>query len=523
MKNQFLRTATTLYILIPSFLFTYGWLKLPIAIGILIVLASFTATIMIEFFRTLPDRPIIGIKPKQSLSTNSISGGFLAFILIIIWLSFSGAGGIGFQNTDYKASNALLSDLIIQNWPLQATLDGVQVPVVYYVAYYLPSAVIGKVFGWTHANIAMFIWTLIGVVLAYAWFRKISRISFNNKSTSLELLLVQIFCLAGGLDYIGYYLLNRNIPDTHVEMWAYYFEYSSNTTLIYWVPQHTIASWLITGMIVDALYNKRDMKWLGMVIVAGIIWSPFGIVGIAPFLLLTLFVYLSPQNQKYLLNWKSIMFNTLSIGIGAVYLLYLASNQFKFPIGFIWQYSENYVSLTLRTIIFLSLEFALLGFLTLLLIISGVLGTNILSLPKRNWPTLLEQEFGITPMQIYLFLTSLGVLVILPIFRMGIYNDLVMRSSITSLFIFWAFIAKVVTDASAQIKKRFNLLYALISIILTLGFFTSFSEIARSVAMYHLGPPALSDVQTTGDANSIEYILQRIGSEDSIYYHYLSK
>lgn len=523
MKNQFLKIATILYILLPSFLFVYGWLKLPIAIAILIILVSFTVTMLIDAFRTSSDRHIFGIKLKQAFSRNSISGVILPFLLIIIWLAFSGVGGAGFQNTDYRANNALLKDLIIQDWPLRVTLDGIQVPVVYYIAYYLPASVIGKAFGWIYANIAIFIWTLIGIMLAYAWFKNIGRISFKDKSFKSELLLAEIFCLAGGLDYIGYYLLNRNIPRVHIEMWAGYFEYSSNTTLIYWVPQHAIISWLIIGILVDTLYNKQNIKHLGMVVAAGIIWSPFGIVGVLPYLLLILFNYLLPQNRGYLFNRASITFNTLSIGVGSIYSLYIASNRFKFPIGFIWQYSEDPASLALRILIFLCLEFVLLGFLTLLFIVLGTFYFNKTALSSHNWHILLDQEFGITPMQLYLFLISLGILGILPLFNMGFNNDLVMRASITSLFIFWAFIAKVVADTSPRIKKKFNLLYSLISIILILGFLTSFNEIARSVAMYHFGPPALSDVSTTADVNEIKFNLQRIGDEDTIFYHYLSK
>jgi len=173
--------------------------------------------------------------------------------------------------------------------------------------------------------------------------------------------------------------------------------------------------------------------------------------------------------------------------------------------------------------LFLCLEFALLGFLTVLFIILGTFHLNATAFPQHNWPALLEQEFDITPTQIYLFLISLGVLGILPLFNVGFYNDIVMRSSIVSLFIFWAFLAKVVADAGYRVKMKYKLIYSLISIILTLGFLTSFNEIARSVATYHFGPPAFSDVPTTTTVNEIEYNLQRIGDEDTVFYHYLSK
>ena len=108
MSNRFLKAVTTIYILVPSFLFVYGWLRLPFAIITLMILTGFIVTIFIDFFHTYPTQYIFyEIKKRQIVSRDSIIGIVLVFLLIGIWLAFSGAGGIGFQNSDYKASNAL--------------------------------------------------------------------------------------------------------------------------------------------------------------------------------------------------------------------------------------------------------------------------------------------------------------------------------------------------------------------------------------------------------------------------------
>ena len=527
MKNQFLRVVTIFYIILPSFLFFYGWLKLPFAIISILILTSFSVNLLTDASRALPNWQVwFKTKTKEVFSSRSIAGIVLVFLLIVIWLAFSGAGGIGLQNSDYKAGNALLKALMAQDWPLTSVLDDTRVPIVYYVAYYLPAAVIGKAFGWVYANIFLFVWTLIGILLALAWFWNLSRIDFKNRISKL-VVFTAIFCLAGGLDYVGKYVLKENVFDlrAHIEWWAEYFQYSSNTTLIYWVPQHTIAAWLIIGMMADALFDKHNLKYLGMVVAAGIIWSPFGIIGIAPYLLLILFVYLQPEHRKYLLNRESILFNILSIGLGSIYILYLGSNQFKFPIGFIWQFPESDVSLVRHLLAFWGLEFALLGFLILLLIVLGILFPRPTAL-KPRWHqriALLEREFSITPIQLWLFIISLGVLGVLPLFKMGIYNDIVMRGSIPSFFIFWAFIAKVITDASIRVRMKFNFLYTLVWMVLLIGFFPSVAGIARSVKNYRFGPPAFSDVLTIADATNTDLILQRIGNQDSIFYRYIGK
>ena len=39
----------------------------------------------------------------------------------------------------------------------------------YYVAYYLPAALVGKIAGWTAANVVLFAWSATGAALAFLW------------------------------------------------------------------------------------------------------------------------------------------------------------------------------------------------------------------------------------------------------------------------------------------------------------------------------------------------------------------
>jgi len=108
------------------------------------------------------------------------------------------------------ASNSLLRDLIEKDWPLRfGTVDS-QTYVVYYTGYYLPAAVIGKALGWSAANYFMLFWTLLGVGLAFSWFANLSQISFENHELRYPA-VAAYFCLAGGLDVIGRYVLHRTL------------------------------------------------------------------------------------------------------------------------------------------------------------------------------------------------------------------------------------------------------------------------------------------------------------------------
>jgi len=514
-----------LYLILPSFLFAFGWLRWPFGIINIIILTIFVVYLFRVIYQSdIGSRLSFNFWVDRKFRTKWLLYYGFALLSLTIWLLFSGTGGFGFQHNDYAASNAMLKDLIFNDWPLNITVNDIHGPVVYYFAYYLPAAVIGKVFGWDCANIFMFFWTLIGVVLSFVWFSRLARVDFKLSYGRIAWMLT-IFCLVGGLDLVG-----SGISHINNEFWAVYFQYSSNTTLLYWVPQHAIAAWLIIGLINDVLFDLSNIKYIGMAISSSIIWSPFGVIGVVPFFLFIILKNLLPSSRSYILSRESILLNVLSVWIGITHLLFIGANRFKFPIGFIWQTVEDQGQLAKYLVAFWVFEFALLGALVILLLLLGIYfsrWTNDQS-PKKNqswlnWKGRLAHEFGILPGQIYQFLIGLVVLFCLPLVKMGIYNDFVMRASIPSLFVFWSFIGKVTLDVSIRIRVRYSLIYALILATLLVGFYTALGGIKSSARNYHFGPPELSSVPTTANANIPEEVLQRMGNEHSPFFKYFGK
>jgi hypothetical protein len=527
--NQPLRSITTIYLLLPALLFSWGWLKFPFSLISTLLVAIFILFAILDLKRAT------NILQRDANSFNLIlnKGKYLtivglAFLLITIWLLFSGAGGFGHQNADYKASNALFKDLIIQDWPPGLSVGGVQKPIVYYVAYYLPAAAVGKILGWVPANLFLFVWTLIGALLAFIWFWRHSHISIRRR-TSRIIGLAIVFCLAGGLDYLGYYVLKEKVFGLakHIDVWAGYFQYSSNTTLMYWVPQQAIAGWLLISMIIDSIKEIQDVKYLGMVTSSCIIWSPFSVLGSLPYLIFALLVYLSPKNRKFLFNRAAFLSILASIWIGTTHLLYIISNQFKFPIGLLLNKVENDIRYIQHLLAFWFVEYGFLTFIVLLFLALGILISrsplvkNLKSLQEK-WFAFLRKDYNLSPIHFYLFLLSIVILTILPLFTMGIHNDLVMRASIPSLFIFWTFVIKILIDAPIRTKIRLSALHILLSGLIVLGFFSSVSEIFRSIKKYHVGPPAIVDVLVTSELGDRD-IDQRSGSEDSFFSRHLGK
>jgi hypothetical protein len=521
------RFSTFLYLIAPSFLFAVGWLKWYFALINVIILAYFVFVVAKDFIKQDNARrnSVLDFGPK--IEKRKLIINIIVFLCLVIWVMLSGTGGFGFQGTDYRASNALLKDLVLRDWPINLTVGGVEGRIVYYMAYYLPAAVIGKVFGWVAANYFIVLWTLLGICLSFSWFVFLSRVDLKNKPEKLLGLLI-IFCLAGGLDLFGVaYLRNADLRiSTQNEWWAGYFQYSSNTTLIYWVPQQTISTWLLIGMIVDAYYNVENRWYLIMAMSVAVIWSPLGVIGAFPFYVLVIIAGFQEKKCNNILNKKLIGFNFLSMWIGVVHLLYIGSNQLKFPMGFSWEGVEDQGRLIKYIFAFWFLEFLFLSILITAFMFFGVLsGKSRMSnaRTRRNWRALLEKNFDLPLKQLYIFLISLICLFLLPVFRLGIYNDLVMRSSVPSLFIFWAMVAKILIDSTVRVRIRHNFLYSMIMAVLIIGFYPAMRNILDSVEKYHFGPPEISSVATSAEANSPDIVLQRMGNMQSFFYIYLGK
>jgi hypothetical protein len=527
--GRFLSLSSVLYMLIPSILFVVGWLRFPFNLISELILAWITLTLLREIRMA-----VMSFSSARRESSPERSGWrslrWLApvLVLITIWVLASGVGGFGLQNTDYRASNALLKDLIYSDWPLTGLIDGAPVPVVYYIGYYLPAAGIGKLLGWNAANLFMFLWTLLGLLLAFGWFWRISRVHMHKNVLRL-LVLGIIFCLAGGLDYFGSYILKADIfkLSRHIENWAVYFQYSSNTTLLYWVPQHAIAAWLSTGLVLNTFAGSQTLKLAVMGIASAILWSPFGVIGLLPFLIAILFMNRGSRARGRLLRRHELPFVAGAIWIGGIHLLYLGSSQFQFPIGFIFAQVQDKLRYIQFTLAFWILEFGALALMVAVLVARAIRQATVptgtpQSSTRMTFATQIEKRFDLQNHQVVAFFTAVLILVTLPLFQLGVNNDLVMRVSIPATFTFWTVIAKIVMDMSPEIRLQHYFLSVVVVGMVLASFFPAIAEISRSVTRYQLGAPAVAEVGTTFEISPRD-TNQRMGSEGAFFQKYLSK
>jgi len=365
----------------------------------------------------------------------------IAILVLLAWVGFSGIGGAVFQNYDWHKHNAILADLVRYEWPLVYHNDQPYL-LIYYIAFYLPSAMIGKVFGnsFVAAQIFLYIWSVIGMIIVY---REIK--SIFPKKTLIVLLLFVVF---SGMDVIGIFykesvdwLIN---PTQHIENWSLpvAIEYSSFTTLLFWVPQHAIAGWVITLM----LYRyQEEVHSVFLLWGISIFYSPFIFIGLFPFIGYIVIKNIKKKKARQYITISNITGLMLALIVG----LYLISGSSGSSISFLWQ--DSAVSnVWVVYFVFIVTEVLLLSF--------ALLFSKLSKKEPKGW--------------LYL---SIGILIVLPLIKYGHFNDLCMRASIPALLILFIFTIKSLFSPN---NKRY--LRIAILVILLIGAISPAIEFSRT-------------------------------------------
>ncbi|MBR1391638.1 MAG: hypothetical protein IJ567_09420 [Lachnospiraceae bacterium] len=228
-----------------------------------------------------------------------VSEALIIFVFII-----SGMGGIaGAQTSDYIRSNAVLADLVNNKWPVVYNEDNNISVLNYYIAYFVPGAAIGKLFGHSFhaAEIATLIWSIIGMSLGVLLIYILTGVC---KLKTLWLL----FCWSG-LDCIGHIIVDGSLfyGTQHLEHWAsiekdyangHIANYLSIASNLNWNPQHFIPALILVGFILP-LVKSHNYKLSILTSTALLFWSPLVAMGVIPFAIV-LVIYEKGKIAKFL-------------------------------------------------------------------------------------------------------------------------------------------------------------------------------------------------------------------------------
>ena len=243
MQTRWLYRITYLYLTIPFIIFCMGWLRLSIAIPVVAIIVW----VLWKLFKQIPPNQFPAFNFQSTVYCLLITG---------TWVFLSGVGGYAFQNWDHHWRNAVLRDLITYSWPVvySSPERGPITMLVYYVGYWLPAALAGRLFGWNVANLILFLWTWLGVLLT------ILHLDLKLETSLFKVMLLLIFF--SGIDALGSLLFVGEYPTLwppiqHLEIWAGNLQYSAFTTQLFWVFNQAIPAWLCIALILE-LNGKPD-------------------------------------------------------------------------------------------------------------------------------------------------------------------------------------------------------------------------------------------------------------------------
>jgi hypothetical protein len=370
------------YLVLPLLLFC-AWFKWPVAIGLGLLTCY-------GFFHAVPG---IRLRPLD-LSPRAIA---LFAAMALAWTALAGLGHFFYANIDWVIRDAVLRDLVATPWPpmYDAGAGGAAPQILRApVGFYLPVAAAGSVLGLRCADILLYLWTAVGFTLVL-W--AATSLFTTRRERVLCVLLMLLF---GGLDLVGFLLMRGTVPvlGQHLEWWASFAQYSSNSTLMFWVPNHALPAWL--GLLLALRHwRTRELAGMALMLAAAIaLWSPLSAAGLVPF-------YLAG------LNWRRDVGALLATRAGLPFLA-LAALVARYITMDTQAIASGWTIATFPDpVMFLSYygSFCLLEFGLIAMLLA--------------WLRAFDLKVGVAVL----------ILVALPFYHFGGGNDLVMRSSIPAL------------------------------------------------------------------------------------------
>jgi hypothetical protein len=506
---RYLIPVSLCYLAFPYLIFFAGWLKWYFAL-LCIGLVAFPLLRSVQELDWL-----VGREPARSdESVLRPRHVILLLLAALLLLSISGVGGYGYQDTDWLKHNSVLKDLVERPWPVVYRLEGQDVPLVYYVAFYLPAAFAGKLGGWALANHVLFVWTLIGLILAMLWF-----LVLNRRAASAVILLFVIF---SGLDVIGEAVVTPIVaalrPEVgvflnwaHIEQWAIGWQYSANTTLLFWVPNQALVGWIAIGMLLYAILHAPQKKYSLFYCGLTALWSPFVTLGFLPYVLAECILEnggLSKRLKQYI-----SLPNLCGITLLAVIELFYSAKFYPISPLLTGDIPQGFSLAFLGDMEAKVIGFVMIGVFCLLEF--GIYAMFIYS-SSRGW------EFKTK----VLFATALLCLLLFPFYRYGRANDFVMRVSIPSLFVLAVLLGRTLHSQSLTGLKR-----VILVTLVALGSVTALVEFRRhATKVYETGRilqmPEVDQVASLWNPSvdtSDSLILQYIGSSQAPFFRWMTK
>ena len=504
--NHLLENTSLIYIFLPCFLFALGWLTPLIAIPCCFVLA-FALYRAMKMLEAPPAVDESGPDPECAPESPLLTGLRLTAILglVVLVVVFSGIGGYGHQVNDYAMKhNSFLRDFMEFPWPVAYASRGKSAsgPLVTYFAFYLPSALVGKALGWNAANLFSVIWSCVGLYIAVLWFlRLVGKISIGY---------TLLFLFFGGLDLIGWLLTHKSFfpIDRHItlDFWLghaawqdpvlqaaggdaqwYYF---SNMTFLYQAVHHILPGTIIVLMCMYQATHRRSVENLALLWAAAPLGSVLVAIGMAPYVLVSMVA----ARCRNLWTFQNVVAGPVLLLISGLFFL---SNNAQYPHGWLWQFQK-----------------ASTAWIVLLLFYTIEFGAYVAVCPGRL------TDPGTRPGRLWWW-TAVACLMVFPLYRLGVYNDLAAKAALPSLLVFQVYLACTIRNARADHERSWA---RLLVFLLILGSCSALNEFSRGVGdILRPAPPPYESIRHVTELPDQEVARQLFGDENAFFWKYLAK
>jgi len=410
-----LEFAALAYLAVPLFLFFAFFTKLWIA-------APASAVTLIALYRVRPGFadirvPALGLDVRQVL---------LCVILAAIFLWVCGYARPFGHTSDWLKHFAVINELGQHPWPPVNEETGTFLR--YYLGYYLLPGLFAGLLGNRWIEPVVFLQTWIGLFLLLA-------LLLQKIGPRRPLPFLVLFLLFSGPDLIPW-LINRGGASflAHKEWWTgAVFSYQGHASLFIWVPQHALAGMLGLALVLPGKEQGAPWPAFGLLGAAVLLYSPFAAIGLAPFAL----AEAARSGRQTFVDWGNI---ACAVVLGIPLLGYLAAGAGSVPHGFSWDQTG----------------FSQAIYATFVTVEAGL---YLVALRICGWEHLRHPAIVI------------AVLLLLPLYRVGLFNDFTMRACIPALMLI------AIAAASAMTEPR-GLRCIPLAILMLVGSVTSVLEIA---------------------------------------------
>lgn len=479
---------------LPFFIFILGWIKWYYSIPMAIVL-------LFCFMKLCKAAPALWV---PDLCQENLVRIFFIIAIIVLWVYFSGIGKFVFQNTDHYERNAIFNILVEYKWPVTNTnivqdissvknvfSDTSKTGLIYYIGYWLPSAIIGKLFGIRIGYYAQAAWGILLIILVYYF------ICAHLKKLLIWPLVVMIFF--SGLDIVGHYLTGTDLhtleSSMHLEWWSNPYQFTSMTSQLFWVFNQAIPAWLCTMLLVIQKKNHSII----FILACSLLTSTFpfiGLLGLSIFYIFSRHYENVATAKEYLNSLLKDLFTVQNfVGgsiIGIISFIYLIGNSAGSIVAINVRGSEFNNSLP-KYIVFMLVEISVYFVL-------------LYKYNKNN--------------KLYFFIII--CLFVIPPIKIGYSTDFCMRASIPILFVLMLMVIESL-ERSLE-TKDYKILIGILA-ALVIGSITPVHEFTRTVSQTFLRIKNDEIVYQEDMPNDELLSLENFAGDvdESFFYKYLAK